>query len=233
MLENDLRQLQRLGVDIWVSPEQAHELITSGKAKSLLDDDSAQSSETPSALPPRTRSWERRKRADASRPATRPTSNVRTRPDNRKPISESPAPTVGNVSATPFDVQLKVYLYGSVGTVVERTEPCPDILIKDILRALSRFEDHQLNELHFKFPLVGPGKRETSLATLGGAQEGFQAWFEQRTPNCESLLLIGSPASDTAARLIEKIPRTISIDKVPVSRDGKQRLWNQIKNLDV
>lgn len=230
MLENDLRQLQRLGIDIWVSPKRARELIAAGRANLLLEVDATQSSTTPRERPSRSRSWDHRKQSETSKSATTEASDVRGRPD---PSSGSPAAATETVTPKPFNVQLKVYLYGPVAVVVERSVPCPDVLISDILRALSGFKDHQLNELHFGFPLVGSRKNESSLATLAGAQEGFQAWFEQRSPNCESVLLIGSPASDTAARLNEKISRTISISEVPISRDGKQELWNLIKNLNV
>ena len=231
MHENDLRQLQRLGIDIWVSPQRARELIAAGQANSLVDVEGTQTSKTASSRRRTERNWGSRKSTESPSPSRKGNSDAPSRRSEQKRVSDRREGVEEKATPERFDVQLRVYLYGSVAMLIEHSSPCPDLLIRDILVALSGFEDHQLNELHFKFPAVGLSKNESSIPTLAGAQEGFQAWFEQRAPQCESLLLIGSPASDTAARLKENIVRTISINELPLTRAGKQQLWNQIKNL--
>ena len=232
MFENDLRQLQRLGIDIWVTPQRARELIAARQAISMVEIKEIQSAKTTSTRRKTERSWGARTSNETTSASTDNISNVRDRRSEQTPVSK-PRETVAETTTPPqYDVHLRVYLYGSVAMLIEHSSQTSDLLIRDILRALSGFEDHQLNELHFKFPLVGLSKNESSISTLTGAQEGFQAWFEQRAPHCESLLLIGSPAHETAARLLKKISRTISIDELPLARAGKQQLWNQIKNLN-
>ncbi|MCY4129150.1 MAG: hypothetical protein OXG15_07920 [Gammaproteobacteria bacterium] len=233
MHENDLRQLQRLGIDIWVSPQRARELIAAGQANSLVDVEGTQTSKTASSRRRTERNWGSRTSTESTSPSRKGNSDVPNRRSEQNRVSEWREGVEEKATLTRFDVKLRVYLYGSVAMLIEHSAPCPDLLIRDILVALSGFEDHQLNELHFKFPVVDLSKNESSIPTLAGAQEGFQAWFEQRAPHCESLLLIGSPASDTAARLKKKIVRTISINELPLTRAGKQQLWNQIKNLSV
>lgn len=233
MTESDLRRLQRLGIDVWVTPQRARELIAAGQADSLLEVVETQTSKSASSRRRAERSWVPRTSPDMTSTSNNTNSDFRDSRSEQRPVSRPREATVETVTPQRFEVELRVYLYGSVAMLIERSSLSPDLLVRDILRALSGFEDHHLNELHFKFPLVGSSKHESSIATLEGAQEGFQAWFEQRAPHCESLLLIGSPANETAARLNKKISRTISINELPLARAGKQQLWNQIKNLNV
>lgn len=233
MLENDLRHLQRLGVDIWVSPQRARELIASGQANSFVEVEDAQSTKTTRSHRRAQRSWVQRKTTETTSTSTSRDLDAPKRRAERRPVDGRQENVAAKPTPKPFDVQLRVFLYGPVAMLIEYSQRCPDHFVKDILRALSGFEEHQLNELHFKFPLVGMSSNEAAMATLAGAQEGFQAWFEQRSPNCSSLLVVGDSAGDTATRLENKISRTISINELPLSRAGKQQLWNQIKNLNV
>ena len=231
MHQNDLRQLQRLGIDIWTSPETARELIVGGQAKPIFSFDEDQASRTSGSGQQTARAWTRRR---PSEPAEPPANRQAERQINRSVAEKHPVTresTNEQQVAIPFTVHLRVFLYGPAALVVEYSTRCPDLLMQDILRAINGFEEHQLNELHFKFPLIGLSERETTIATLAGAQEGFHAWFEQRAAPCESILVIGGSARDTSARLREKTSRTIFIDELPATRTGKQKLWNQIKNL--
>lgn len=234
MRKNDLRQLQRLGIDIWVSRERAQELIARGQANSLLQVNDRVSSRATvfRSKSARNRGWDLPK--DSPKEATERVTETRTRWRTTDPSTGTLRPQL--VEKTPqqqFAAHLRVYLYGSAALTIEFSTSCSDPLVRDILKALSRFEEHHLNELHFKFPLIGRTKSNPTIATLAGAQEGFRAWFEQRAPHCESLLLIGATASDTAAGLTDIISRTIHIDTLPSARAGKQQLWNQIKNLNI
>lgn len=234
MVENDLLQLQRLGIDIWVSPQRARELIAIGHACSLIENEATKSAQSSTVRSSSPRSWGRRVSDESTEAKYHEQAQTR---DRRRAKPRETAATqdhgVGKTPPKPFAVQLRIFLYGSVAMLIEYSSQCPDLLTRDILRALSGFEEHHLNEFHFSFPFVAPSKSKSTKATLAGAQEGFQAWLEQRAPRCESMLVIGMPAKDTAARLIEKISRTIYIDELPLSRAGKQQLWNQIKNLNV
>lgn len=234
MAENDLLQLQRLGIDIWVSPQRARELIAIGHASSLIENKATRSAQSSTVRSSSPRSWSRRVSEESTKAKYHQDPETRGRRRTNSGGTEATQDhRVEKTPPQPFAVQLRVFLYGSVAMLIEYSSDCPDLLIRDILRALSGFEEHQLNELHFRFPFVAPSKSKSTRATLAGAQEGFQAWLEQRAPHCESLLLIGMPAKDTATRLIEKISRTIYISELPLSRAGKQQLWNQIKNLNV
>ena len=233
MGENDLRQLQRLGIDIWVSPQRARELISAGQASSLIENKDTNTTQSGSVRSSPSRAWGRRTANESVNPKKDEDTNIRARRAKPRETTPTRDHRVAKTPPKPFAVQLRIFLYGSVAMLIEYSSQCPNVLIRDILRALSGFEEHQLNEFHFRFPFVAPSKSKATIASLAGAQEGFQAWFEQRAPHCESLLVIGIPAKDTAARLNEKLSRTIYIDELPVSRAGKQQLWNQIKNLNV
>ena len=232
MLQDDLRRLQRLGIDIWVSPEQARELIDSGQANPLLETDKSRSAHTSGTRPTPTRSRVLRRPRETTKQIKVKEEENRTRP--RGEVARDQRGNLGKPKTEMrFEVHMRVYLYGSSAMIIEYSSQCSDAMAKDILRALSGFKEHQLNELHFKFPIVGLMKNESTVATIAGAQEGFQAWFEHRAQNCESMVVIGSAIRDTTARLSTKITRTIYIDELPLSRTGKQKLWNQIKNLNV
>ena len=233
MNEIDLRRLQSLGIDIWVSPQRARELIATGEANSLSAPKSNQSRDTNRTRQPRTKSWARRVPVDQTRTRTTKETEVRRVSPADETAFTSQENSAEQHASTVFEVQLRVFLYGSVAIVTEYATKYTNPLISDILRALSGFEEHQINELHFKFPLTNPSNKAWGIATLAGAQEGFQAWFAQRVPKCQKLLIIGSPANDTTARLQDSIPGTISLPELPLSRAGKQQLWNQIKRLNV
>ena len=233
MSENDLRQLQRLGIDIWVSPQRASELIAAGEASSLLKPEGSKFSRSETVRSSSARSWTRHASSEPAKLKTDEVAEVRDDRASPKESESKRAPELPKTPAKPFTVQIRVFLYGSVAMMIEYSSQCPNQLIRDILRALSGFEEHQVNELHFKFPLINRSKSESTIATLEGAQEGFRAWIEQRAPHCESVLVVGMPAKETAARLNERISHTIYIDELPLSRSGKQQLWNQIKNLNV
>lgn len=233
MGENDLRQLQRLGIDVWVSPRRARELIAAGHANPLNHGEGTRTVQSQTSRPGTARPWVRRDTTKASTTITGEDTKTRDqRSSHTVPATirkKSPEESVPK----PFSVHLRVFLYGSVAMMIEYSEKYFDVLVLDILRALSGFEDHQLNELHFKFPLIDLSQNEKTISTLAGAQEGFQAWFDQRSPDNEALLVIGTPVKDTVARLSRRTSHTIYIDALPQSRAGKQRLWNQIKNLNV
>lgn len=233
MRQSDLSQLQRLGIDIWVSPERARELIAAGLANPLVNVDANRASQTISSrqMTPRTRI--RRESVERTKPSTIQSTTIQNTRRDGKAITATRKDTVGSSTAKPFTVHLRVFLYGSVAMIVEYSTQYPEHLPRDVLRALSGFDEHQLNEFHFKYPLVGLLKNETTIASLAGAQEGFHAWFEQRVPHCESIIAIGTRVRDTSDRLSKKISHTVHIDEFPVSRDGKQKLWDQIKNLNV
>ena len=232
MLQNDLRQLQRLGIDVWVSPERARDLIAAGQAKSLLEVDENQSSRSGSRRQSNVHARVRRIAAETTKPRIDRGAKVRDQGRYEEAGSDVKEESVESTKTQPFTVHLRVFLYGKVAMVAEFAIPWPSLLPQDILRALSGFEEHQINELHFKYPLVGLAKSETTIATLAGAQEGFQAWFEQRTSQFERMIVIGPSVRDTTAQLIKKIPHTIYLDELPISRAGKRKLWNQIKNLN-
>ncbi len=233
MSENRLQQLQRLGIDLWVTPQRARDLIAAGEAKSLSTSKSNESLDANRAHQPRTKSWTRRVALDQTTTRTTRETGFRSVPPGDDTTSTSQEESVEQPASKPFEVQLRVFLYGSVAIVIEYGTKYTNPLISDILRALNGFEEHQINELHFKFPLTNLPNNVSTIATLAGAQEGFQAWFVQRAPQCEKLLIIGSPANDTTARLHDSIPDTISRHELPVSRADKQQLWNQIKHLNV
>ena len=232
MSENDLRQLQSLGIDIWVSPQRARELITAGHASSLLRNKGSESSQSSTVHSTSRRTWTRHAPSESRRRRTSDVTEVRERRSRPREKEATPKDPVVKAPPKPFAVQLRVFLYGSVAMMIEYSSQCPNQLIRDMLRSLSGFEEHHVNEFHFKFPLISRSKSESTIATLAGAQEGFRGWFEQHAPKCESVLVVGKPAHDTAAGLTEKISRTIHIDELPLSRAGKQQLWNQIKNLN-
>ncbi|MCY4093769.1 MAG: hypothetical protein OXG05_01435 [Gammaproteobacteria bacterium] len=233
MLQNDLRQLQRLGIDVWVSPERARELITAGQAKSMLDVLETPSSQSATRRQSTTQARVQRRAVETTISPTVEGAKVPIRERNEEEARNTREEPVESKTSKPFTVYLRVFLYGKAAMVADFSIPWPESLPKDILRALSGFEEHQINELHFKFPLVGLAKNESSIATLAGAQEGFQAWFDQRAPHCKSMIAIGTAVRDTTAQLKKQIPRTIYIDELPISHAGKQKLWNQIKNLNV
>ena len=168
MGENDLRQLQRLGIDVWVSPRRARELIAAGHANPLHTGEGRQSVQSRSSRPGSARPWVRRHGTKASRTSPNEGLKIRDRRASHDVTATTGKKSLEDSDPKPFDVHLRVFLYGSVSMVIEHSTQYSDELVRDILRALSGFEDHHLNELHFKFPLIDRSKNETTIANACG-----------------------------------------------------------------
>ena len=230
MGENDLRHFQRLGIDIWVSPQQASALIAKGAARSRVRDSNDQKVSQAATAPVQKRTWSTKKRSQ--RPKTTSRETVEARNHNLATQRTVTRPRENEAKQLPqsFEVSLRVFMYGDVSLIVDTDARCPNSLVSDVLIALSGFELHHLNELHFEFPVRGKNQRSAVPGTLTGAQEALRTWLE-RVSCCVAFLAIGERATKATAKLPAAKYRFCAMDHVPLSLADKQELWNQIKRL--
>ena len=231
-MADDLLQLQRLGIDIWVSRPQAQALIESGEAQPMVELGNARPVQARSGSPSNRRAWSNKKPNPQPNDADRSQSDERSSQKSLHPSGKQPARSDAQADSRPFEAHLKVFLWGPVALIRDFSIKCPDELTRDVVRALSGFADHQFNELHFHYPVRGNASATQAHSTLAGAQEGFQAWFQSHAQQCNTMLVVGEHCQQAASRFLGTITRKIVIDEMPQSRDGKQQLWTLIKQLN-
>ncbi|MYD43662.1 MAG: hypothetical protein F4W90_07190 [Gammaproteobacteria bacterium] len=225
MREQALWQLQKLGIDLWVSEQHAQHLIQAGKAHSL-----AGTAEIPSS---RTQTTDVPRRRIREFPKVRQTNTTTDSTASSQPKTNQvpPRPAPREVPKEPtFKVALRVFVFGRAAVAIETGNHCPDQLLKDVVLTLNGFDaDHVFNEFHFSYPVTSSARRSPMGATLAGAQQGFLAWLRSATDRCETLLAIGDRAASATKMLENEGGRLLVIDNVPYTPEAKKALWDQIK----
>lgn len=240
MNEQALQQLQRLGIDIWVTPERAAELIQAGEAHSLHD-----------VASPNTSQNERLGRVSESRQgvSTRPnrnwssrqanvSSNTNTTSGSADSSQQVSIKVVDNPEPQAFKVSLNVFCFDTAVVVLERDLSVPERLVHDILFALSRFKVHPkhskqgyvfVNRLEFHYP--AGSVRVLPDTSVESAQEAFRAWFSNATTKCELVLAIGEAASRTVAKAEDVEHLIVEPQELADSPDAKLRIWQEIQKV--
>ena len=223
MDHDDLRQLQRLGVDVWVSAEKADELIATGRAKPWNQTGPAEASRPRPPTSRRARSWPSKadSKTDSRGEVNRTLEKSRATHD-RTHRERSRQET--------FEVALRVFLHGPAAVVVPMNEAASSTLISDIALAVSGFETHQLNELYYQFPVQGKTSRGSLSGTVADAQQAFKAWFQAKAAQCQFMVAIGESTIQTVQLLSEESFRMVTIETMPSSVAGKKELWERIKH---
>lgn len=229
MSEGDLRQLQKLGIDVWLPPEQAQLLFDTGKARPLVGNTLQQ------AAPVVTHQVREPVQPPASAPSSRRPPLPQRRPSQASsPEAREPAEAKQHAPQPPqaaFEVSLSVFIYGVAAVVIEKSLPRIDSLVTDIALAINEFEPHNLNELYFDFPIRLSSSQNAVKGTVEGAQQGFKAWFSKAADRVETIVSIGAKANQTAAAVAVEQDHLIALDEVPVSADAKRELWARINPL--
>ena len=222
-MDSNLRHLQELGIDVWVTRERAEELHAKGVARPIQI---VRSDVSPSA---------RKQRSERRSTTRRELSPGRSRPDFQENTSRSPE-SISKQADRPklqikesFSVELKFYMRGSVGMLMDESMSYSDKFIEDILRAFYPLNEHTFNELKFEFPHAPksnqPRKTEGDLA---GAQQVIVAWVAKRFEEAATLCVVGEKARAVCAKLGES-NRIIELNDLPTDIEAKKDLWHKIQ----
>lgn len=232
-----LRQLQRLGIDIWLTSNQAEALIAAGEGQSLV----AGSPQPASQETLRNRSWDtkRESRGDVRRSSRQEAPKPQTdQAHDRMREQKARVRVVENTEASSFRVDLFVYLFDTAALVLDKSTQISERLLHDLLFALNDFQIHPkyaekelkfVNRFEFQYPVAGVSL--TGTTSVEGAQEGFHAWFSKSTQKCNVLLTIGVDSATT----VEKVSnvRRLRIDQADLLKntDTKLKLWDEIQRV--
>ena len=231
-----LQQLQRLGIDIWVTPNQAEELIQAGEAQSLFESNTY--SATARSLPDRWGSKRERKSQSQldSRTETRPPSSSRTQHEVAR--QRSNIRVVEKTKGQSFHADFFVYLFSNVAIVLEKSSRVPEKMLNDLLFSLSDFQIHPkyskkdlifVNQLEFQYPVGGVSL--SNNATVAGAQDGFRVWFSKSARKCTTLVTIGATPEKTVAKVDNVKCLHIEQAEVLGNADAKLKLWEEIQTV--
>lgn len=227
MNKKTLLQLQKLGVDVWVTKDHASRLVAEGVASTHgFSNESSVSQERSSFLSSRNRNAQYRE-ATTTRdtpPQATPMSQAHATDDTPVYLSKG----VAEPNTEPFAINLILVAHGSSLLVYDASELMEERFRDDILLTLSDFKEHNVNRYAFKFPFSNSLRNNPSEITLGAAQETFYAMFKGRSVNFAkgTVLVIGKDPTAVAEPFKSNAQRFVAIDKVPHASADKKALWD-------
>ena len=227
-MNSSLKQLQALGIDVWVSHQAASEFIEQGVATPLHQTRGKRPARA-RFNPSRINQYQRLTPPTPKQPSVR---SEKTQNQNTASTTVQPEKSKEEPQAKPYTIKLYVFKRGSAGFLVSKTNSFDARLIEDILIAFAPNEDAHINRLEWEYPPGGVGKQpawQLESLKLDSAQTGLTGWLnDQFRDRSGYLCILGEDVKEICSVLPDSYVR-IELSGLPTDAESKKALWNKIQ----